>query len=177
MKIPASLSKAVLTADQIRAFCCALRAYRGYPETAMCLRLIAFTACRPGEAADAEWVEFDIEAKLWRRPAAKMKARRDHVSPLSAQALQLPEQLRPITGTGQYLFPHRSGQGFTTPNRLTYAMRDMSLGERTTPPPTVGARPSRRGPMNRGSGRMPLNASSPTSKATRFEPLTTRLCC
>ena len=133
LKIPASQSKAVLTADQIRAFYCALRAYRGYPETAMCLRLIAFTACRPGEAADAEWVEFDIEAKLWRRPAAKMKARRDHVSPLSAQALQLLEQLRPITGTGQYLFPHRSGQGFTTPNRLTYAMRDMSLGERTTP--------------------------------------------
>lgn len=133
LKIPAGQSKAVLTADQIRAFYCALRAYRGYPETAMRLRLIAFTACRPGEAADAEWVEFDIEAKLWRRPAAKMKARRDHVSPLSAQALQLPEQLRPITGTGQYLFPHRSGQGFTTPNRLTYAMRDMSLGERTTP--------------------------------------------
>lgn len=133
LKIPVSKSKAVLTADQIRAFYRALRAYRGYPETAICLRLIAFTACRPGEAADAEWSEFDIEAKLWRRPAAKMKARRDHVSPLSEQALELLETLRPITGAGRYLFPHRSGEGFTTPNRLTYAMRDMKLGERTTP--------------------------------------------
>ena len=32
------------------------------------------------EAADAEWDEFDFEDALWRRPAAKMKARRDHVS-------------------------------------------------------------------------------------------------
>lgn len=133
LKIPTSKSKAVLTADQIRTFYRSLRAYRGYPETAMCLRLIAFTACRPGEAANAEWSEFDIEAKHWRRPAAKMKARREHVSPLSEQAFELLEGLRPITGAGRYLFPHRSGEGFATPNRLTYAMRDMKLGERTTP--------------------------------------------
>lgn len=38
-----------------------------------------------------------------------------------------------ITGDGRYLFPHRSGKGFTTSNRLTYAMRDMNLGRRTTP--------------------------------------------
>jgi len=133
LRIPVSQSKAVLTADQIRAFCRALLAYRGYPETAICLRLISLTACRPGEAADAEWSEFDIEAKLWRRPAAKMKARRDHVSPLSIQALKLLEGLRPITGAAQYLFPHRSGKGFTTPTRLSYAMRDMNLGERATP--------------------------------------------
>ena len=62
-----------------------------------------------------------------------MKARRDHVSPLSEPVLKLLEELRPITGAGRYLFPHRSGEGFTTPNRLTYAMRDMNLGERTTP--------------------------------------------
>jgi len=133
LRIPASQSKAVLTADQIRTFFRALRSYRGYPETAICLRLISLTACRPGEAADAEWSEFDVESKLWRRPAAKMKARRDHVSPLSVQALRLLEELRRITGTGNYLFPHRSGEGFTTPNRLTYAMRDMNLGDRATP--------------------------------------------
>ena len=41
-----------------------LRGYRGYPETSLCLRLIALTACRPGEAADAEWDEFDFEDAL-----------------------------------------------------------------------------------------------------------------
>lgn len=133
LKIPASQSKAVMTTEQIRAFYRGLRAYRGYPETALCLRLIALTACRPGEAADAEWSEFDLEANLWRRPAEKMKGRRDHVSPLSEQANKVLEDLRPITGGGRYLFPHRSGAGFATPNRLTYAMRDMNLGPRTTP--------------------------------------------
>ena len=85
------------------------------------------------EAADAEWDEFDFEDALWRRPAAKMKARRDHVSPLSAQAIAVLKDLQCITGGGRYLFPHRSGKGFTTPNRLTYAMRDMNLGRGTTP--------------------------------------------
>lgn len=122
-----------MTTSQIKQFYQALRSYRGYPETALCLRLIALTACRPGEAADAEWDEFDFTTNLWRRPAAKMKARRDHVSPLSTGALAVLEELRLISGSGRYLFPHRSGEGFTTPNRLTYAMRDMNLGERTTP--------------------------------------------
>ncbi|SUW10494.1 integrase [Bordetella bronchiseptica] len=43
------------------------------------------------------------------------------------------KDLQHITGGGRYLFPHRSGKGFTTPNRLTYAMRDMNLGRGTTP--------------------------------------------
>ena len=133
LRIPASQSKAVMTSAQIREFYRKLRAYRGYPETAICLRLIALTACRPGEAADAEWSEFDFEARLWRRPAEKMKARRDHVCPLSEPVVCLLDELRPITGNGRYLFPHRSGEGFTTPNRLTYAMRDMNLGPQTTP--------------------------------------------
>ena len=46
----------------------------GFPETLLCPRLIALTACCLGEAADAEWDEFDFEDVLWRRLAAKMKA-------------------------------------------------------------------------------------------------------
>jgi len=133
VRIPKSESKAVLTLPQVRDFYTKLRGYRGYPETALCLRLIALTACRPGEAADAEWAEFDLEARLWRRPADKMKGRREHVSPLSEQALSVLEQLRPITRGGRYLFPHRSGEGFATPHRLTYAMRDLNIGKGATP--------------------------------------------
>ena len=42
------------------------------------------------------------------------------------------KDLQCITGGGRYLFPP-GGKGFTTPNRLTYAMRDMNLGRGTTP--------------------------------------------
>ena len=69
VRIPQSESKAALTLSQLRYLFAKLRAYRGYPETIICLRLIALTACRPGEAANAEWSEFDFEARLWRRSA------------------------------------------------------------------------------------------------------------
>ncbi len=111
LRVPASESKAAMTREQIQKFYQALRGYRGYPETALCLRLIALTACRPGEAADAEWEEFDFEDAVWRQPAAKMKARRDHISPLSMQAIAVLKDLQRITGGGRYLFPHRSGKG------------------------------------------------------------------
>lgn len=134
VRMPTSEGKAALTLAQIRDFFAQVRSYRGYPETAACLRLIAFTACRPGEAADAEWSEFDIEARLWRRPAEKMKARRDHVCPLSDQVLTLLSLLRPSTGDGRYLFPHRSLRDEpANPARLSYAMRDMALGRNASP--------------------------------------------
>jgi integrase len=134
VRIPQSESKAALTLPQLRQFFVKLRGYHGYPETIMCLRLIALTACRPGEAADAEWSEFDIEARLWRRPAAKMKADRDHVSPLSEQALALLGQLRVVTGDGRYLFPHRDKPDtFATPARLRYLMRDLNIAKGASP--------------------------------------------
>ncbi len=67
----------MLTADQIRAFYRALSAYRGYPETALCLRLIAFTACRPGEAPMRSGASETPRGSL--AAGSKMKARRDHV--------------------------------------------------------------------------------------------------
>ncbi|HCE6774640.1 integrase [Pseudomonas aeruginosa] len=133
LRAPVSQSKAVMTREQIQDFYHKLQSYRGYPETVLCLKFIALTACRPGEAADAEWEEFDFMDNLWRRPAAKMKARRDHICPLSDSAIEVLHQIKQISGAGRYLFPHRSGEGFTTPNRLTYAMRDMNLGPGATP--------------------------------------------
>jgi integrase len=134
VRIPHSESKAALTLAQIRDFYAKLRAYRGYPETVMCLRLIALTACRPGEAADAEWSEFDFEARLWRRPAEKMKAGREHVSPLSDQAIALLEQLKVITGNSRHLFPHRDNPDtFATAARLRYLMRDLNVAKGASP--------------------------------------------
>lgn len=130
---PESESKAVLKPEQIREFYTGLNAYRGFPETALCLRLIALTACRPGEAASAEWSEFDLDAGLWRRAADKMKARREHVSPLSTQAVELLREIHAITGKGRYLFPHRTKETHTTPARLAYAMRDLNLGKGASP--------------------------------------------
>lgn len=134
VEIPRSENKAALQAPQLREFFKKLAGYRGWPETALALRLILLTAARPGEVAAAEWSEIDFEARLWRRPAAKMKARVDHISPLSEQAFALLQELRAITGNSAYLVPRRDGtQRPIDPARFAYAMRDLALAERASP--------------------------------------------
>jgi len=63
------------------------------------------TMTRPGEAAGARWVEIDQDNRLWIIPAERMKKRREHVIPLTKEALALLEQIRAISGRGEFLFP------------------------------------------------------------------------
>ncbi|GHV51282.1 integrase [Deltaproteobacteria bacterium] len=69
------------------------------------LLLGALTFVRPGELRTAEWKEIDVDAAEWRIPAEKMKMKRAHIVPLSAQALDVLKKLRPLTGHGSFLFP------------------------------------------------------------------------
>ena len=67
--------------------------------------LVLWTASRPGMVRKAEWSEIDFERAIWSIPAAKMKVPRDHVTPLSRQALESLRELHRMTGRGRYLFP------------------------------------------------------------------------
>lgn len=60
---------------------------------------------RPGELRQAEWSEFDFDAKVWRIPAVRMKKRCEHVVPLSRQSLAVLNDLRGLTGDGRFMFP------------------------------------------------------------------------
>ena len=60
---------------------------------------------RPAEAAGARWDEINFEEKLWVIPAERMKKRRAHSIPLTPQTLALLEELKPISGHREYLFP------------------------------------------------------------------------
>jgi integrase len=71
----------------------------------------AHTFQRPGEVRHAEWSEIDFEAALWTIPAHKMKKRKEHLVPLSTQAVDLLLELQPMTGNGQYVFPSNRGKG------------------------------------------------------------------
>lgn len=57
--------------------------------TARALEFAILTAARTGEVVGAKWDEFDFAAKTWRVPASRMKAKRDHVVPLSETALEI----------------------------------------------------------------------------------------
>ncbi|MEP8452996.1 integrase domain-containing protein [Enterobacter bugandensis] len=66
------------------------------------------TLARPSEASGARWVELDLDAKLWTIPAERMKAKREHIVPLSPQALDILEVMKPISSHREYVFPSRN---------------------------------------------------------------------
>lgn len=66
------------------------------------------TLVRPSEASGTKWDEIDIEAKLWTIPAARMKAKREHIVPLSSQALNILEVMFSISSNREHVFPSRN---------------------------------------------------------------------
>jgi len=66
------------------------------------------TLVGPSEASGARWVEIDFVNKLWKIPAARMKAKREHIVPLSSQALNILDIMRTISSHREYLFPSRN---------------------------------------------------------------------
>lgn len=67
--------------------------------------LCLWTASRPGMVRLAEWTEINLEAATWTIPAAKMKMRRDYVSPLPTQTIEALKDLQRVTGKSRWLFP------------------------------------------------------------------------
>ncbi|EAN6323978.1 tyrosine-type recombinase/integrase [Salmonella enterica] len=66
------------------------------------------TLVRPSKASGARWVEIDLDAKLWTIPAERMKAKREHIVPLSPQALDILEVMKPISAHREHVFPSRN---------------------------------------------------------------------
>jgi integrase len=125
--------RAALSEKQLAEFFGKLKEYTGRPETRIGLRLIALTFVRPGELRAAEWSEFDVEKAEWRIPAARMKMRAPHIVPLSRQAIEALEELRPLTGSGQLLFPNQSEHDRPmSENTLLYALYRMGYHSRAT---------------------------------------------
>lgn len=63
------------------------------------------TMVRPSEAAGARWDEFDLEAKLWTIQSTRMKSNRNHVVPLSDQAVSLLQMMQGISYNSDFVFP------------------------------------------------------------------------
>lgn len=94
-----------LSREALPAFVRKLEAYPGTPEVKQALKLLMLTFVRPGELRGARWEEFDLDAKLWRIPGERMKMKAPHLVPLSRQALDVLETLRPLTGRYALVFP------------------------------------------------------------------------
>ena len=84
-----------------------LEGHGGRHETITAFRLMWLTLCRPSEAVEARWDEFDLDGAVWRIPAERMKKRKEHAMPLPTQAVEMLRVLHGLTGRQVYLFPHR----------------------------------------------------------------------
>lgn len=101
--------------------------------TRLAIRLLVLTGVRPGELRMAPWAEFDLEAKTWTIPAARMKARRAHIVPLPRQAMLLLRQLHDITGAYQLAFPGRNDRARPmSENTINQALATMGYEGRQT---------------------------------------------
>ena len=100
--------------------------YQGSFITRCALRLAPLVFVRPGELRRAEWVEINLDAAEWRIPAEKMKMKTAHLVPLSSQAVAVLQEIFPLTGNGQYVFPsERSRARAMSSNTINAALRRM----------------------------------------------------
>jgi integrase len=83
----------------------AIDAFKGtYPvRAALALAPLVFT--RPGDLRAARWADSDLGAGEWKYLVPKTKT--EHLVPLARQAVGILEELHPLTGAGEYVFPGR----------------------------------------------------------------------
>lgn len=77
-------------------------------------KLLLLTAQRRNEVAGMAWAEVDLQTQTWRIPAARSKSRREHIVPLSDEALSilnaLPRFAKDDEPTaGEFVFTTTSG--------------------------------------------------------------------
>jgi integrase len=86
------------------------------------------TMVRPNEAAGAKWEEIEFKQKLWLIPAERMKKKKPHTVPLSAQALALLDVMRPISEKSDFIFPSdRNLRTHTNAQTANMALKRMGF--------------------------------------------------
>lgn len=111
-KAPETVHYPHLFEPELPDFLKALKLSKSRHQTRAAVWMVLRTASRPGMVRFAEWNEFSFEDGLWVIDAEKMKMRRDHVVPLSAQTLADLKEIRLQTGRQRLVFP---GQGPKNP--------------------------------------------------------------
>ena len=78
-----------------------------YPDASLKLavKLLFITFVRKSELTGATWSEIDFERAEWRIPASRMKGGREHLVPLSTQALASFRELKKLASGSDYVLP------------------------------------------------------------------------
>ena len=106
-----------------------------YITTKMGLRMVMLTLTRTKEIRHSTWDEFDLESDkpVWRIPADRMKMNRDHMVPLSRQAVEVLKKVKRFSRGDQFVFEQKNNpQKPMSENTMLYAMYRMGYHGRAT---------------------------------------------
>ncbi|MGA8692637.1 MAG: integrase arm-type DNA-binding domain-containing protein [Xanthobacteraceae bacterium] len=94
--------------------------------SAISLRFLVLTAARTSEVTGARWNEIDWHEQTWIVPAARTKANRDHIVPLSSGALAVLREVQLLRSSDDDLiFPGRNGAAQAPMTLLMLLQRRM----------------------------------------------------
>ena len=83
----------------------ALEGYTGDFAVKRAIRLAPHLMLCPTELRAGLWSEIDLDEAVWRIPAERMKMKDGHIVPLSAQVVEILNELHQKTGRFPFLFP------------------------------------------------------------------------
>ena len=116
--------------QQVAELMRAIDGFTGTLTVQTALRLAPLVFVRPSELRKAKWIDIDLEASEWRYLVTKTKT--EHIVPLCTQAIILLNDIKPLSGNGEYVF-----QGGNNPDKamseaaINAALRRMGYDTKT----------------------------------------------
>lgn len=100
-----------LSVEQLPDFLTELDNYQGDYVCKSAVMFTMLTHARTDEIRFADWEEIDFKKALWSIPPERMKMNIAQTIPLSKQAIEILQSLKPITGSSKFVFASLMGTG------------------------------------------------------------------
>jgi integrase len=116
--------------QQVAELMRAIDGFTGTLTVQTALRLAPLVFVRPSELRKAKWADIDLDALEWRYLVTKTNT--EHIVPLSTQAIKLLNDIKPLSGSGEFVF-----QGGHNPDKamseaaINAALRRMGYDTKT----------------------------------------------
>lgn len=98
---------AVTKPDELSTLLRLIDSYQDSTPVVRCaLKLLPLIFLRTGELRKMEWKDVNLKKRIIEMPANKMKMKKDHIIPLSTQAMTVLYEILQFTGAGNFVFPN-----------------------------------------------------------------------
>lgn len=118
---------------ELPSFLAALNDVSAHPIVKLSTEMLMLTFVRTSELIKAEWIEFDLDKRLWEIPAERMKKKRTHLVPLADRVVDILEELKLHNGNRQHVFasPNRPSSPISN-NTILQVIKRMGYAGKMT---------------------------------------------